>query len=97
MPSRAPMKRRAYSLKSLYGLTFNEYMFMREAQDGLCAICRGVPDKRGLVVDHCHETDTVRELLCTRCNVVLGHADLFEKMLAYIEKHRFKPKEVKNG
>jgi hypothetical protein len=49
---------------------------MFDAQHGLCAICRKPPKggsrTRVLHVDHCHETNTVRGLLCTTCNSGLG-------------------------
>lgn len=48
---------------------------MEEEQGGVCAIC-GNPetDKRNhrLAVDHCHETDKIRGLLCKSCNIGLG-------------------------
>lgn len=55
-----------------YGITFKIYaqMFMR--QHGRCAICRETPKSRQLVVDHCHETERVRGLLCGICNSGLG-------------------------
>lgn len=35
-----------------------------------CVIC-GSNEK--LVVDHCHETEQIRGILCTNCNLGLGH------------------------
>ena len=46
---------------------------MLDAQDYLCAICKGGPDGRGrLHVDHDHESGRVRGLLCSNCNLGLG-------------------------
>jgi len=47
---------------------------LRTAQDYKCAIC-GVSEQeygKALAVDHCHETNAVRGLLCTSCNAALG-------------------------
>lgn len=55
-----------------YELTPEEYTQMVEDQKGLCKICKKVPTKRGLVVDHNHETGEVRGLLCIPCNSGIG-------------------------
>lgn len=68
-----------------------------ETQRGLCAIC-GQPEtiKRGealkaLAVDHDHITGKIRELLCQRCNTVLGIVDdnieILDTMIEYLLKH----------
>lgn len=47
---------------------------MLEAQGGVCRICaRPQVDGRRLDVDHCHETSSVRGLLCNGCNRAIGH------------------------
>lgn len=56
---------------SKYGLLPGEYLAMEQNQFGRCAICGQTP-KRGLVVDHDHETGDVRGLLCFSCNSGLG-------------------------
>src|SRR6476469_6189244 len=57
-------------LKRTYGITFEEYDFMLDRQNGVCAICKGVHGRR-LAVDHNHETGKVRGLLCGSCNAAL--------------------------
>ena len=63
-----------------YGLTELEYAELLDAQDGRCAICRGLPhgtrpNTRVLNIDHRHlpgEEGPVRGLLCVGCNRGLG-------------------------
>ena len=72
---------------------------MFNSQDGKCAICRqqeklniksNLPKR--LAVDHCHNSNKIRELLCSRCNIAIGQAEdnieLLEKMKQYLIKHR---------
>ena len=87
-----------YGLQRYYGMTITQYAEMFRVQDGKCAICRQPEtsiDRRGnvksLAVDHCHDTGSVRELLCYSCNSMLGQArDKIEVLLAgadYLRKH----------
>ena len=55
-----------------FEITKEEYDYMNKMQDGLCAICGLKPGKKGLAVDHCHNTGEIRGLLCGRCNTALG-------------------------
>jgi hypothetical protein len=77
----------------VYGLAVGQYDSMLDEQDGLCAICRRErPNGKRLVVDHDHDTDVVRGLLCTNCNLGLGSfrddIDLMLAAAAYLEHHR---------
>lgn len=67
-------KRKAYAIRSKYGLSLHDYNTMLSAQDGKCAICGsdGASLKDGLCVDHCHTSGKVRGLLCAPCNKGLG-------------------------
>jgi hypothetical protein len=57
-----------------HGLTAQEYSVMLEKQAGLCAICTKVNQNgRKLAIDHNHTTGKIRGLLCSNCNVGLGH------------------------
>jgi hypothetical protein len=61
-----------------YGLQEGDLNAMIWVQDNRCAICGEPPDPSKhygvLVVDHCHETNKVRGLLCAHCNSMLGYA-----------------------
>lgn len=72
-----------------YGITREQRDAMAEAQGGLCAGCSREPGKR-LVVDHCQRCNTVRKLLCDRCNMamhVLDDPELLARLLAYRDEH----------
>ena len=78
------------SLRATYGITLDEYNLMLDLQGGVCAICKQ-PERRKhprtsdpmlLAVDHCHSTGKVRSLLCSTCNIMLGHAQDDIKILA---------------
>lgn len=77
-------------LKSKFGLTIEQYDEMVSSQNNLCAICEQSP-KLGkvLVVDHNHKTNTVRALLCSHCNTVLGlfyeNIQLLNEAIAYLQ------------
>lgn len=84
---------RKHYIKNTYGLTEQQYSEMKAACSNKCAIC-GKSENLGkiLSVDHCHATGKVRNLLCFRCNSVLGKVeedcDLLAKMISYLELHR---------
>jgi len=62
-------------LKRKYGISFSDYHDMIKSQGGKCAVCSAdAPLHKMLDVDHCHKTGTVRGLLCTSCNRMLGNA-----------------------
>ena len=64
-----PRGQRTWWIKYRYGITIEQWDEMVIAQTGRCAICDLPCD---LVVDHCHESSRVRELLCGTCNAGLG-------------------------
>ncbi len=69
----AKLRTRAYSLRTLYGLTAEQFRDMLVGQAGRCLICFRVPPTT-LVVDHDHATGAIRGLLCNSCNRLLGIA-----------------------
>lgn len=64
-----------------------------EQQNYSCAICCELAEesKQRLSVDHNHETNKIRGLLCTYCNVGLGYfrdnPQLLARAIEYLEKH----------
>jgi Autographiviridae endonuclease VII len=58
-------------LKRQYGLSPADYDALLAKQGGVCPLC-GKRSEKTFCVDHCHETGTVRGLLCRQCNFALG-------------------------
>jgi hypothetical protein len=55
------------------GITKEQYNAVLECQQGLCAICQGPPKEgQSLAMDHNHQTNEFRGLLCKECNRALG-------------------------
>jgi len=57
-----------------YGLTIEQYNGMLAKQNGVCAICGSPPNGKNLSIDHDHNTNIIRGLLCQNCNSMLGFA-----------------------
>jgi hypothetical protein len=78
-----------HNRKYRYGLSEEDYLMMIKRQDSKCAICECI-FKEGdkICVDHDHQTNEIRKLLCHRCNVGLGHfkddVDLMHKAIDYL-------------
>lgn len=72
-----------------YGITAEQRAEMHSAQKNRCAICGELGH---LFIDHCHEREKVRGLLCRKCNVVIGMANdnpaILAAAIAYLEKHQ---------
>lgn len=68
-----PDAMKKYRLRK-YGLTVEMYEAMLAEQGGRCAICDATSAGRSgaWCIDHCHETNEVRGLLCVKCNAGLG-------------------------
>lgn len=60
--------RSAYLLRE-YGISLSQYQDLINKQKRRCAICKR---RKRLYIDHDHNTDKVRGLLCVECNTGLG-------------------------
>jgi hypothetical protein len=69
-----PKRQHERIVMTKYGLAEGEYARMLAAQNGVCKFCKRTCHRR-LSVDHCHETNVVRWLLCSKCNAGLGQFD----------------------
>ncbi|MBV8371320.1 MAG: endonuclease VII domain-containing protein [Candidatus Eremiobacteraeota bacterium] len=92
-----------------YGTTFEQLEQLLVEQGGRCAIChkrwqRCKAAKRArdeglflhyLCVDHDHDRNVVRGLLCNNCNTAIGlfeeDLDRFESAVTYLRTHRDRP------
>jgi hypothetical protein len=89
-----PERTRNNDLKRNYGISLQEHQQMFDEQKGVCATCKSPGDGKWkkLCVDHDHKTGKVRQLLCRRCNMILGQAydniSLFEEYIKYLQKHQ---------
>lgn len=82
--------RRNSNFKALYGITVEDYNRLLNTQGGKCLICQEVPKEgeKKLSIDHCHDTNKIRGLLCNRCNQGLGYfkhdTTLLEEAIKYL-------------
>ena len=82
--------------KHKYNVPYGWYDTKLAEQGGVCAICGQPPNVysenilRGLHIDHNHNTGQVRDLLCSQCNIAIGHLRedivVLDKIRAYLLK-----------
>lgn len=80
-----------YYLLKKYGITYEEFSRILISQNGICAICSYNLIKRDeMFLDHCHNSNKVRGILCFTCNTGLGQfsdsKELLNKAIAYLDK-----------
>jgi hypothetical protein len=85
-----------HRMKTKYNTTQERYFEMFNAQGCCCAICKtkfprkNVKDDYSWAVDHDHKTGEVRGLLCSICNLGLGHfkdrPDILRAAINYLLK-----------
>ena len=88
---------RHYGLMRYYGIDLAKYQEMLLAQNGVCSICfkpetSVVNGKiKPLAVDHCHDSEKIRGLLCARCNQAVGlfgeDVNVLSNAIDYLRKH----------
>ena len=92
-------------LRRKYGMSLEQYNFLFEKQNGVCALC-GKPEStkrmsksngpERLAVDHCHDTGRIRGLLCFKCNTAVGSIGDDEasakRVVEYLASYAIDPK-----
>ena len=95
-PDKEAESQRRTNLKRYYGITPEQYDEMLEEQGGRCACCgTDNPGGKGRFhVDHCHDSNEVRGLLCNDCNVGIGrlgdNVDGIWNAMLYLVKYEHK-------
>lgn len=92
-PEKARESSKFRSIKNRFGLTKEQYNKMLVKQNYKCKICLTDNPKTynniSFCIDHCHKTNKVRSLLCSRCNRCLGFLkediQLLKNMIQYIK------------
>lgn len=60
-------------LKHKYNLSFDNYEMLIKSQNNMCLICKDIFNSSiKPCVDHCHKTDKIRGILCSKCNAGIG-------------------------
>ena len=81
-----------------YGLDRAGIDDLRARQSDMCALCG---DLRPGDIDHDHETNMVRALLCERCNLALGlfrdDPSLMRAAADYVELHRLRSAKARGA
>jgi len=86
-------RNREYIFYHRYGITYEQVQQIIKSQRNRCLICHTLFDKTYMfspVVDHDHETENVRGILCRNCNSMIGYAkdktDLLQSGINYLQR-----------
>ena len=74
-----------------YGITKEQYNKTLNEQNNKCFICENHFNDTP-AIDHCHETNTFRGLLCDNCNTALGllkdNIESLKRSIEYLSKYK---------
>jgi superfamily II helicase len=85
-------KQRLYILKRKYNLTYEQFQKLLESQNNCCEICKRQFGKNlKSNIDHNHNTNKTRGLLCFPCNSLIGNCkedvSLLNNAINYLTKY----------
>jgi len=77
----------------IYGLTKDDYISKLEFQNYKCGICdKELLNDKNTHIDHSHDNNNIRDILCRHCNFLLGQVNedvkYLNNLISYINKHR---------
>lgn len=85
---------RNYHCKTKYGMSLEDRNTIIENQKDTCPICNSKYtytssiSKHSPCIDHCHESGSIRGIICSSCNLVLGKVsddiEVLENMINYL-------------
>lgn len=80
-------------LRHRYGVSREQYENLMRIAGGVCELCGS---GHLLCLDHCHQSELVRGILCMRCNTAMERfdemPDFTARVAKYLEKHN-EPKD----
>ena len=80
--------KRDYHYKRTYNITLDLFNEILKSQDNKCAICN--ESNKKMCLDHCHETNGIRGVLCDNCNRSIGllhdDIDILKNAIKYLNK-----------
>ena len=85
---------RKYHLLKKFNIDIETYNKMLSEQNNSCFICnvKFDNDSKKFAVDHCHETNNIRGLLCQNCNTGLGffrdNIEILQNAIEYLRRHK---------
>ncbi len=82
-----PQAYREWHLRRTFGIEIADYERMLDEQSGGCAICGRQPGKTSLHIDHDHQSERIRGLLCVGCNNALGQFKDSKELLRRAASH----------
>jgi Recombination endonuclease VII len=81
-------RRRDKELQRLYGISWEDKVFMYETQKGLCGFCgKQLPPVGESHLDHNHSTGEVRKLLHKQCNSIVAVFEDSPELLLTLTKY----------
>jgi len=83
------------ALKSTYGILLKDKKRMFRKQGERCGICKNtLPEMTKSHVDHDHNTQEIRGILCRNCNLGLGNfkdsVEYLKNAISYLQTHEVK-------
>lgn len=86
------LKNRNYNLMKYYGVTLEEWNNLFTKQGECCAICKSpTTNGTGWHTDHDHKKGKVRGILCSPCNIAIGHfkdnIEALESAIIYLSEN----------